>query len=846
MNPLRQPLLRLGLFLASLGLGLAVASPAEALHLEARMGFEGYHRPGEWAPLQVTLENLPRTDRHAAPKARTGRVEVVADSVGSAAPAVLYSYDVEVAPNDRKVVDLAVRFPSNQMRARVRFAVGREELAGQDITLRPLGPTESLAVVIQTTDEDIVIPALNRESPTYTIKAAPDQLPTLWTGFSAADLIILPRVTERALDDGRGEALAQWVQQGGTLLVLSGRWGSTLRGTALDPLLPAQPGSAVPYEVDNGRLSPLVTPPDGFLATTSALLLAPLQVHNDSTTLVLSLEGLPLLLSRPHGLGQIWFWSGEWNRQLLQLYPLPRYLSGWLATRANLDHVRVDFNDRLFYTNLPSLLGSWAADSLPSTSFIFWVLLLYFLLIGPLNFLVLWWFKKLEWAWITIPVVVVAFGVGLLIAGEAIRGGRSVWRTFELVTLQSGQIPARSDLLALQYSSQTGEAQLASSPQPMAQSAHAAGARGNEVTRMVRLFANQSPRAVLGEERPDFRVSSTDGLPRLQTMPLRAWDTTFLRSEGPISLCGPITSSISLEGSTIQVTLTNNSQRTLNRPLVILGNRSWPLTETLEPGQTTSRSLPLRAPDGVVGTDDRIFGANLSRQSIQEAAETALIQSLGEPDYPHLTPFLHEGLIAAALSRPYQTLEAPVPPTDESHLAWVIVKTPVTLTGQPQSQQWFGPRPLTEAPVLTGAQGIMGVSMAQYAPNTEQMWAIRGFQRQAGRALTKTLQLRVAGMGTPATTVVNTIRMEALEWQTGRWINLPLRDHQQSFPLAPRSRSVTGFLPAANTVDLLVQIPPALRNPLDQGAIVRIASERPIRTLGPFLRLTNPLDSSTP
>jgi hypothetical protein len=67
--------------------------------------------------------------------------------------------------------------------------------------------------------------------------------------------------------------------------------------------------------------------------------------------------------------------------------------------------------------NLPSL-------NLPSPAILFAFLLIYLLVIGPLNFLVLNRLRRLEWAWITIPATVLIFAAGLYLVGFGLRGNQ--------------------------------------------------------------------------------------------------------------------------------------------------------------------------------------------------------------------------------------------------------------------------------------------------------------------------------------------------------------------------------------------------------------------------------------
>src|SRR4029079_17407192 len=84
---------------------------------------------------------------------------------------------------------------------------------------------------------------------------------------------------------------------------------------------------------------------------------------------------------------------------------------------------------------LPSL-------SLPSTGTLLVFLLTYVLVIGPLNYLVLRRLRRLEWAWFSVPLVVLLFSCGLYAVGAGLRGGQSQLSQAAIVQGAEGQTRA--------------------------------------------------------------------------------------------------------------------------------------------------------------------------------------------------------------------------------------------------------------------------------------------------------------------------------------------------------------------------------------------------------------------
>lgn len=67
-------------------------------------------------------------------------------------------------------------------------------------------------------------------------------LPDLWLGLEAAETIVWDDPDPGRLSDNQLEALAQWVRNGGRLVLGLGPAASRLRGTPLESLLPFEPG----------------------------------------------------------------------------------------------------------------------------------------------------------------------------------------------------------------------------------------------------------------------------------------------------------------------------------------------------------------------------------------------------------------------------------------------------------------------------------------------------------------------------------------------------------------------------------------------------------------------------
>jgi hypothetical protein len=81
--------------------------------------------------------------------------------------------------------------------------------------------------------------------------------------------------------------------------------------------------------------------------------------------------------------------------------------------------------------NMPSL-------DLPSLRLLAPLLLVYILVVGPLNYLVLRWQRRLELGWVTIPAITLLFSIGAYGIGYQLRGGDVIINQISTIELRPG------------------------------------------------------------------------------------------------------------------------------------------------------------------------------------------------------------------------------------------------------------------------------------------------------------------------------------------------------------------------------------------------------------------------
>jgi len=252
----------------------------------------------------------------------------------------------------------------------------------------------------------------------YDCYAKPEDFPERPLGLTGCTGIILGPGSDR-LTDSAVEALKSYALTGGTIIFIGGTSATTLSDPRWTPILPLQ-NVISKARVGSDGLEAIagVNMKEGFTAAAGAAVRGA-RVRAD--------RGTPIVVERPLGMGRI---------VVLAINPFEEPFTRWpgrtrLITSLvrSADHQRAasfvdgfqstgnNYDDYSYRTSRPSLYGasgsSVKADpfsvTLPPASKVFWTLAAFFIVVVPINFLVLKKLKRGELAWITSPLISLAF-----------------------------------------------------------------------------------------------------------------------------------------------------------------------------------------------------------------------------------------------------------------------------------------------------------------------------------------------------------------------------------------------------------------------------------------------------
>jgi len=412
---------------------LAVAASASArvvaaqaqppITLDVRVGYEGVYRLGEWFPVRVSIGNDGPDLRGVLEWSFTGQADEQ-----------VFRQAIDLPRGSRKRVTLEVFARDFARTGTLRLLDGENPLVARDVSLDAADASVFLAGVLSS--DPAMLNSLNSLqlagfSSTRVRHLDAADFPEHTALLRGLNVLFVHDIDSAALSPAQRDALGLWVSLGGQLFV-SGGVGGEKAAAGLADLLPVQVGGALAQ----GDLTALTSFAGAGALPNSVAALSPAQPRAGA-------EQLPpdaaLVFRWHYGAGLVTFsrfdfaslrgWASEgalWGKLLVQQSTLDPGYGARLSQTSLLERGGL---------RLPSL-------SLPSTGVVLAFLLFYVLVIGPINYLVLRRMRRLEWAWLSVPLVVLVFSCGLYAVGVGLRSGQSQISQAAIVQGAEGQTRA--------------------------------------------------------------------------------------------------------------------------------------------------------------------------------------------------------------------------------------------------------------------------------------------------------------------------------------------------------------------------------------------------------------------
>lgn len=386
---------------------VATAQQNNAIRMNIQAGYDGHYRRNQWFPVTITISN----DGADVQGVIEWRLPAQTNSDS------FHQY-IDLPRGANKRITMHV-FSENFARvAEVRVLSGKQEYAKQTIRLEPID-TDQFVVGVLSSDTTILnslatMQFFNKSS-SMVLHLDPAIIPENARSMKTLDAIFIHDINSANLSKNQREALRLWVLLGGQLVV-SGGASATQSISGIKDMLPVTVEDLVPG-VSLNPLQSLVL--EQNLIENSTLpqetTISSVRIQEDGQ----ALDSASLITTRDMGDGKVIFTAFDFNA-----------LRVWLA-EANMWSNILQSNAQLD----PSLTTGWSRSllrevlnfpslNLPPTIFLILFIIGYIITIGPINFFILRRMKRVEWAWLSIPVIVLVFVAATYSASFFIRGTR--------------------------------------------------------------------------------------------------------------------------------------------------------------------------------------------------------------------------------------------------------------------------------------------------------------------------------------------------------------------------------------------------------------------------------------
>lgn len=569
---------------------LAGASLQAAYVTQAEAGFDGYVQANCWIPVRFECENT-------GPEAFEGELSV---TLHSGPRAFVFRRPVSLPSPSHKVVTLGVflgHYPGQSLHWQL---IGRGRVVEEgDVLLRPAAGEDLL--LLAATSRTAGINLLNGKklgSSGGEVRLIPygpgasGRLPDTAYGYEAAGAVLWGDIPPASLRPAQIEALQNWVLSGGSLVVWGGAAGDQLQGSWLMSLLPVRLLGLATLTEEEAFTRNYFFPIDlgaGWVITAAQALPG----ADRGAQVLLQESDFALVVQAPYGLGTVTFLAFDPTSPQFAGWPGAGLFLDYLLTAARMERREFASGFRPLeyggYTpSLPAARGVHLQELLqrdpllkpPSFRFISLFLLAYVLIVGPVNYVMLRYKKKLELTWITIPIIVLVFLAAEYGLGRRLKGDRIVVNAVELLLGDSGR-PVLEHQALFGLFSPAKEKYSIEFDEP-----------GSRVMPVLRSLWREEAKETVFREQERIRIDEH---------PMNMWTMDLFWAQGRLPLGDAVVCELKLTPDGIGGFVENHSTLTLHQPCLFWMGKYLALPGSLSPGEKITLDLPLSVEDAKAG-----------------------------------------------------------------------------------------------------------------------------------------------------------------------------------------------------------------------------------------------------
>lgn len=541
------------------------ALAAEPPTMTARVLLQGHARLGSWIAIEVHLVN-------SGPSI-SGELRLQGGTQGG----TRYSTAVQLdSPSDKTWI-LHAQPPSFGQQLEVQLVSGGKVLLREKVAVRFQDPGQLMVGVIAEDSPGIVgsltVPNDGRQQPAVIVPLTVADLPTRIEAWSALDRLVWQDVDASSLTGEQLTALRGWLALGGRLVIVGGTSGIGALAGFPDDILPYRPTATV--DVAPASLGTLMgsLPKDATDLPAMAGELARGRALATSGDRVVAAETI-------YGSGAVTILGIDPTVDWLADSAAGRSLWSSLIPARTIGAVGMSDDSQIVtaVSNLPSL-------ALPPIGGLLLLLGGYIALIGPLNYIVLRRIDRREWAWVTMPILIVAFAVGSYAFGSALRGSSIIVNEVGIVRGAPDATEGSAQVYLGVFSPSRGTYQVAIPGGALLSSPISGDIFGGQGTSLDVLQGDPS---------------------RVRDLSIGFGSLRTIRAESQATV-PKVHAELALVDGKLTGTVRNDSGAKLEKPALVLGGNVKVLKDLL-PGEQVTVSLVIDQTSFGASLADRIFG----------------------------------------------------------------------------------------------------------------------------------------------------------------------------------------------------------------------------------------------
>jgi hypothetical protein len=533
----------------------------DPITVNALVGFDPElpsRRSNTWAPITVELTNHEKDIEGYL-------------TIGLKDGNVLYRTPIDLPTKTKKAFRLLTYIPGDLDELEFSIETGRWKLPIETITVTAMQSETFRFLAVISPDRGAHNHFAHRpedDSDFYrrVIYTTPFVFPRYWVGFQNLDAILWDGGNAGELSLDQESALEKWIQMGGTLILAAGARWQELDASPFQHYVPMTfTGSRVleagtELESVGEAVRPVLQ--SGAVIAVGAVLDDPL------VRVRMKAGDDPFLIERKWGAGRIVYVASTLTQPLFVDEEHDSIFKDFLtAASIPFPSTTMDQLD----TPITSYLRWISQAELPSTLFIAAYLGCYIIIVVPVNYFVFRRFRRLEWAWFTVPIWALIFAYGAYYIGALRQQGQVSVNEVSVIEARPSADTAQTTTYCSIYS-------------PVRQWYTLIFDQIPAFPQLPSIFDYRRGSETTSDESLNVRYAEEG--PAVDDYLIYHWSQRILKTFHETPIGDGVKVDLKWEGNQINGTITNNTGMSLINPRLYTRDRMVRLYDTFEDGQT--------------------------------------------------------------------------------------------------------------------------------------------------------------------------------------------------------------------------------------------------------------------